>query len=404
MLHYSTADTKEDILSAITVFITKHEENVKMVKFNKTDFIKKAEKIHNKKYNYSLVDYINSQIKIKIICPIHGDFEQKPAHHLRGQGCVRCAGLERKTTEQFIKEASKVHNGKYDYSLVNYKNSDTKVKIICSIHGEFEQNPDNHVNKNIGCPKCSNEKKSLKMLSSTEEFIKKANIIHNNFYSYEKSQYISARDQILITCPKHGDFSQTVDTHLSGAGCFECGKQKIVNFFSLTQEEFIQRAKIVHGNLYSYDKVVYIKGKNKVIITCPVHGDFHQLAVNHLLGRGCPVCNSYSKAEEIMVRILNKYNINFQYQKTFENFRNKDTGYLLRFDFYFPLINTIVEYDGKQHFEPIEYWGGLKNLKLIQERDKLKSDYCLKNNINLLRISYKDKHKIEEILIMNGII
>jgi len=117
------------------------------------EFIIDAIKIHGNKYDYSLVEYKNNRKKVKIICPIHGVFEQKPNGHLNGKGCILCSGLKRKTTEEFIIDAIKIHGNKYDYSLVEYKNNRKKVKIICPIHGVFEQKPDAHL-RSSNCNSC----------------------------------------------------------------------------------------------------------------------------------------------------------------------------------------------------------------------------------------------------------
>jgi len=120
-------------------------------------FIQDAYLIHGDKYDYSLVKYITARLKIKILCPIHGVFEQTPTNHLTGFGCNYCGGNQQKTTAQFIQEAIMIHGDKYDYSLVEYINSYTKVKIICPTHGIFKQAPTNHIHieNERGCPTCT---------------------------------------------------------------------------------------------------------------------------------------------------------------------------------------------------------------------------------------------------------
>jgi hypothetical protein len=119
----------------------------------KTNFIKKANLIHNFKYDYSIVDYKNNKTKIRIICFEHGEFWQTPSNHLNGNGCPICSGVNKLTTEKFIERSNIIHNFKYDYSVVEYKNNKTKIKIICPVHGIFEQRPDSHLNGQ-NCPKC----------------------------------------------------------------------------------------------------------------------------------------------------------------------------------------------------------------------------------------------------------
>lgn len=130
--------------------------------------------------------------------------------------------------------------------------------------------------------------------STTSEFVEKSINIHGIKYDYSKVIYINSRDKVEITCPIHGSFFQTPNNHLRNRGCFKCSKIK-----KLTQEEFIERAKIVHKGFYDYTKVNYINHKNKVTIVCPKHGEFLQNTNHHLRGNGCSKCSSYISKPEI---------------------------------------------------------------------------------------------------------
>ena len=145
-------------------------------------FIEKARQIHNDKYDYSKVNYVNSRTKVCIICPEHGEFWQTPHNHLKGYGCAECgkekSHLPKITTEDFIAKSKEIHGNKYDYSKVCYKTSDTKVCIICPEHGEFWQSPSNHMNGS-GCPKCANEKRKNALIKDTKLFIDTATLIHD---------------------------------------------------------------------------------------------------------------------------------------------------------------------------------------------------------------------------------
>lgn len=186
--------------------------NKNQTKTNK-QFIKESNKIHNNKYIY-IDDYINAHTKIKIECPEHGIFKQLPLSHLSGNGCPKCVGY---TTDIFINKSKNVHHNKYDYSLVKYINSLNKVKIICSEHGIFKQLPLSHLSGN-GCPKCYG-------IRTTNDFIKKANKIHNNKYTYINiSIYKSSHTKIKIECPEHGVFEQMPYAHIQGQGCPRCTK------------------------------------------------------------------------------------------------------------------------------------------------------------------------------------
>ena len=188
------------------------------------EFIEKSNQIHNGKYSYDKVNYVNAETKVCIICPKHGEFWQAPHSHLRGQGCPKC-GRERNinsikiTNETFIEKATQIHGGKYDYSKCIYKDSNTKVKIICPIHGEFWQIASSHLNGH-GCVKCAN----IGKLNTISDFIKLSNNKHHGKYDYSRVNYINNATKVCIICPKHGEFWQRPDNHIKGQGCPKCGQ------------------------------------------------------------------------------------------------------------------------------------------------------------------------------------
>lgn len=193
------------------------------------DFIERANQIHNNKFDYSLVDYKNAKTKVTIICPIHGEFEQLPNDHLRGNGCRQCSGKGLKLTqEQFIQRADEIHNHQYDYSKVEYNKMDNKVIIICPIHGEFKITPRAVLHGHQGCKQCGVIKSSSEKRKTTEEFINEATTIHGGNYIYDKTIYINSYTKIIITCPKHGDFYQAPTNHIQGQGCPKCGNERLI--------------------------------------------------------------------------------------------------------------------------------------------------------------------------------
>ena len=123
-------------------------------RLTKEEFIEKARQVHGDKYDYSKVEYKNNKTKICIVCPIHGEFWQRPNDHLNGRGCDKCGGTATMTLQDFIEKSNIIHKNKYDYSKVEYTNYETKVYIVCPKHGEFWQNPHSHLN-GCGCPKCN---------------------------------------------------------------------------------------------------------------------------------------------------------------------------------------------------------------------------------------------------------
>ena len=295
-------------------------------KLTKEEFIEKAKEIHGDKYNYDLVEYYNNYTKIRIICMEHGDFLQTPGKHKQGHGCRKCIYNNQKTTlKEFIIKANEKHNNKYDYSLVDYINCDTQVKILCPIHGIFEQTPYNHLKGD--CNSCARDLNGKKKRLTQEKFLERVIEIHNNKYDYSLVEYINSDTIIKILCKKHGCFEQTADKHL-------------------------------------YSK------------------------------QGCPKCKN-SLGEEIIIQILTKNKINYIFQKKFENCKNL---FSLPFDFYLPDYNICIEYDGKQHYKPVEHFGGKKEFLKRKKRDRIKTDYCKKMKIKLIRIKYNEniKEKIKE--------
>jgi very-short-patch-repair endonuclease len=218
---------------------------------NTNIFISKAIKIHGDRYDYSNANYINAKTKINIICKIHGEFEQTPSNHLSKYNCQKCAKNFKLDTLGFIKKAKEVHKALYDYSKVEYINADTKIIIICKIHGEFTQIPDFHINRKCGCPKCSNNVK-LDLL----EFIEKANKIHDNKYDYSKVNYNNNRNQIIIICKKHGEFTQLPFVHLLKHGCPSC--------INKTEYKFYDKIKAIYPTIERQFKTEWCKNKQRL--------------------------------------------------------------------------------------------------------------------------------------------
>jgi very-short-patch-repair endonuclease len=198
-----------------------------------------------------LVNYINSQTKIDIICRIHGVFRQIPHSHLLGIGCAKC-GFEknsitqRKSVKQYIDDANEIHNGKYDYSLVEYRNNGTKIKIICPIHGVFSQNASDHLSGS-GCRKCAGYDKT------TEEFIQQAKLIHDEKYNYSLVNYVDARTKVAIICDKHDVFFQSAYVHLGGQGCPKCksskGERKIQKYLDENNIQYNYQHKFKNSSI-----------------------------------------------------------------------------------------------------------------------------------------------------------
>ncbi len=198
-----------------------------MRKLTQDEFIKKAKKIHNDIYDYSISKYIKSNIKLNIICNIHGVFSQRPSGHLKGYGCSKCGDLrsskkQQSTIDEIRKNIVNIHGDKYSYDFSSYKNAHSKIPITCRFHGVFYQKMDNHLTGNQGCPTCGIKKAAAKKIKDTSDVIKDFHKVHGNTYIYDNINYTYCSKKINITCKKHGVFQQSPDNHLQGSGCPKC--------------------------------------------------------------------------------------------------------------------------------------------------------------------------------------
>jgi very-short-patch-repair endonuclease len=344
---------------------------------------------------------------------------------------------------KFINKAKIIHNNKYDYSKIIYNGIKSKVKIICSEHGEFEQTPHHHVTRKQGCPKCRYINISKKTRGSLQKFISDAKLVHSDKYDYSLVEYVNRKTKVKIICPKHGVFEQEPNNHINGQECGKChGLYK-------TNDDFIIEAKTIHSEKYDYSLIKYIDSKTKVNIICPQHGEFKQLPYAHIYGQGCPkciglnkttdefikeakevhgdkydyslvdyfdsrekikiICKNHgefiqspnmhlrnngcpicceSKGEKLVRVFLLENKINFIQQHKFNDCKNILP---LPFDFYLPDYNICIEYDGIQHYKPVKAFGGQKGFELTKKNDLVKTNFCYDNRLTLIRIPYFSK-------------
>ena len=493
--------------------LCKKEKNIN-IKRNK--FIQKAIQIHGDKYDYSKVEYKGTITPVTIICPEHGEFQQKPTHHLLGCGCPKCGlitGHKKRilTTERWIEIAKSVHGDKYDYSETVYKGNDEKVYIVCLEHGGFWQKASAHTSRKSGCPKCG-ENKSKKLgyeigintLKKIKEeiaplydikietyvnqitpikvickkhgefevlpnrlktyktpcpycreelkkpqkekinwnevyfnnFKKQLEEVHPNRYSFEKCEYKSKDEEIILydkvineyitvkpslilksnflerlSCykktklptlkfinkaiEKHGDkydYSKTIYINNKQKVCIickehgefwqtpsehlkGCGCGQCANNIKWELEDYINTVKKIHGNKYDYSKVVLGKQCEHITLVCPEHGDFRIRAMHHLRGSGCPKCVG-SSGEKILLSFFENKNLFPHYNKYYKWLDN------LQLDFYFPEYKLAVEVQGEQHFIETDFFE--RSLSEQIKYDEKKKILCEKNNITLL--------------------
>lgn len=370
-----------------------------MKKLTTSEFIIRSNSKHNNKYDYSLVSYKDSNTKVKIICPIHGEFNQFPYNHIKTSGCSSCAGNKKLTISEFIRSSTHKYDNKYDYSLVKFYNNDSIIDIICPIHGLFKQRVSSHLERN-GCSKCI---KSTYCDNTLKLFISKSNIKHNNIFDYSLVVYKSTNDKVKIKCNEHGVFEKSPKNHLKGQGCPSCKKMTTDKFIiicnikhnnkydysssiysgslskvkilckehgffeqsasqhmrgfgcikcsidnrKISTKEFIDISNKAHNSKYDYAITEYTLSKSKVEIICPIHGRFSQIASDHMRGIGCKSCGSEISVSKLEIKWLDSLNIesvNRQY---------KISKYIV--DGYDPSTNTIYEFNG-------DFWHGNPNI------------------------------------------
>lgn len=278
------------------------------------------------------------------------------------------------TWDNIVKRASMKHNNEYLYEYQEYSNGKMKINILCKLHGVFKQSVESHL-RGYGCPHCANNVKYTK-----ESILEKLNYKYNNEYEYDLSNFKNNESIISVKCKLHGWFSMKCSNHLFWQKCKKCSQTVYTN------EHFINLCSKIHNNYYDYKHVKYENYKSRIEIICPKHGSFFQNARTHFRGHGCPSCN-LSKGEIYIESYLLKNNIKFDKQKKFENCFFK---YKLPFDFYLPEYNICIEYDGYQHFNPVNFFGGMKKFNEQKLRDTIKNNFCLENDIKLFRIKFSD--------------
>ena len=328
-----------------------------------------------------LGEYVNNKTKIKCKCKIDGyEFEMRPNNLLNNQGCPKCSGRD-KTTEEFKQEMKEINDN--IEILGEYKGSNKKIKVRCKIDSyKWEATPHNLLNGS-SCPKCSGKIKN----KTTEYFINELKEVNNNVEIL--GQYKGNNIKIKCRCKIDGYEWETIPSSLlRGTGCPKCGRNA-----SKTTEEFVDKMKEINNDIEIIGE--YKTSYTKIKCRCKLDGyEWEAKPRNLLSNRGCPKCNT-SKGEKRVANFLDDRNIEYKQQYKFNDCRSKNK---LPFDFYIPSKNIAIEYDGRQHYEIIDYFDGLDGFIDTKVRDTIKTVYCKENNIKLIRIPYWDFDNIEEIL------
>lgn len=367
-------------------------------RLTKEDFIERAMLVHGNKYDYSKVNYVDAHTKVCITCQEHGDFWQQPYSHLNGKGCPVCGkekndNSKRLSQDVVIERMVAVHGDFYDYSKFVYVDMHTKGVIICHIHGDFLQSAHEHISGQK-CPICSGKQKWTE-----EMFLGMAHKKFGNKFIYHHN-FVDSNTITKITCPIHGDFYTSPRNHLrSSFGCPKCAYDHLAKKQTYSFDLFIQKAKNKWGDTYDYSMINesnYINTKNKVPIICHKHGLFWQNPNNHLYGQGCPHCKR-SLGEDKVALFLDTHKIKYETQCIFNNNNILCKNNYFRVDFYLPENNTIIEYNGQQHYKEVLVFSE-RTLEQQKERDSALRQYCKESNINLIEIPYWDYDNIDGIL------
>jgi len=378
-----------------------HDRTIERTKIrhknNEDAFIKMAIEKHKTLYDYSLVNYRGPTQKVKVICKKHGIFETFPKSVLANGGCRKCA-LEKVALKnsklifkkKFVEMSTKNHVIKYDYSLLldkDYFKSGELLKIVCPMHGIFEQKAYAHMSGS-NCKKCVllqfNKEKKLNI----DDLKKNAIIKFNNFYDYSKVNYINHKNKVKIICPKHGEFEIRFSSHLNKKhdSCKKCYWEKYM-------QKKIEKAKEIYNNLYDYSKTIIEKSNATFSVICKIHGEFKTTVNKHITHKiGCPKCFEHKMQKEVTNFISSIYK-----QKLIENDRKILKPFEL--DIFLETIKIAFEFNGI-------FWHSMNNKKNKGKRyyHYNKTQKCYDQHITLISVysdDWIDKQKIVKNYIKN---
>ena len=277
-------------------------------------FIQQSLKIHGGKYDYRDVVYRGVTVKVTIQCPVHGSFEQLPGNHLsRKSGCPECAKgtfgayKKQKANMSFVSDCTSIHHNKYDYSKAEYRTSHGKIIVICPDHGEFKIAAYSH-RQGRGCSKCSVAKRSRAQTLTTEEFTKRAAIVHNDKYVYDYVDYVSAKTKVQIVCRIHGPFFQRPDQHMRGEGCPECGREcwwsqqggYSLDYFKKNPPEKAAPAILYFIKFYNQKELFYKVGVTKRDIKSRFHWGYSEYNMDIIYTKQTTLYDAYITEQQIL--------------------------------------------------------------------------------------------------------
>jgi len=359
------------------------EKNKRFLERAKEQYGEDVEKI----FDYSEVEFIKMKLPVVVRCIKHNSvFKQRADVHLSGGvGCKQCrketpTRKKIQNTADVIAIGTELHKGLDTYEHTNYVNSTTKITVTCKKHGDYTISTGSYLTGGR-CSICGLESKQLSLSDLKAKIVQ----VHGDRYDYDWGSYKNSSNKMRIKCRKHGWFEQRVNTHISGRGCRACG----VDSRRYSSSQVLAAIKNHFRDRYTYDKFVYVRDGDPVIITCKIHGDFRKVPNELVRGYGCTKCKE-SKPERDMCNILMDNNIEY-----IQEYKLKGKRY--RYDIYLPKLNVLIELDGMHHHKPLIHYGGEKFLIYTKTLDRKKDMLAKCNNIPLIRIPYTEFNNIQRV-------
>jgi len=343
--------------------------------------------------------YAGCNKPIECFCKRHNvEFITRPVNLLRGSGCPTCTKESRAgkahIQDEFIKKFRKIKRLQHINIVGQYENRNKKIKCYCTIHDNyFESVAGTLLIGSNGCEECVRLSRIQRGRNTHSQFMSKLSMVNNKDFDVV-GEYEAAHTNIRCFCRIHRkDFYALPYALLKGDGCPICSQELRTKNLRRSQADYELSLGKVTDAIICID--TYICANTSIKHKCIKCNHVWSPRPNDLLkGHGCPKCFE-SKLEKRIAKFLSDNDIVYQREKTFEGCKRI---YNLKFDFYIPHCNILIEANGKQHYESVDFWGGEKGFKIRQERDGIKRDYCTKQNIRLIEISYLDEDIIENTL------